>query len=862
MGRLSTRVALSHLSLKGEGTKDVTECLGCQSETVTRPPVHYILSRISWRSFRDGLCAGKKLLSQAATHQPPQCGSSNYPQSQKTMKRKHDSDALLANASPKPSKKTHFSVAPKTSTKIHSCFRPDLFEPQTLTSYQSAYQRSKPYRHGVIASLVSDELLRSVRNEIFTHISFTPKETDIYKIQQSGDLANLDGLESAQLAHLPNMVRLRDALYSADFRTFLEEVTGAGRLSGKKTDMAVNIYTPGSYLLCHDDVIGSRRVSYILYLTDPDEPWEADWGGGLRLYATEIKINAKGKKVKVPMSEHAKVIPPSWGQLSFFAVQPGESFHDVEEVYFPRSGAKEDGNKRVRMAISGWYHIPQDGEEGYEEGVEQKLAERSSLSQLQGKEADEFEQPRPRFVRFDKADQNHSSQSLEASKDAAVEVAIDDEPALLSESDLDFLLQYISPSYLTPEMADQLSSSFEEDSVLQLDRFLCDKFATALKDFVLAQNGIDPSEDFNDSQRQLWQTARPPHKHRFLFQQGPPASLDRVLKSTLPNDSPTLPMSALLTDLCPSTPFRKWLSIITGLKVDGDACLDILARRFRKGKDYALASAHEGEKPRLEFCFGATPTGSWGNGLLDDVGGNEGDAHADDDGAVGAAADLEAGKETKSHRAVKTEEAHSNQDGQTQHGKDFGGQEIYLAADDDDDDNVNDDNTNDNNENALTQPVITTTTTNTTDQPPPPYKNKNKPKSDPAIYRSANAEHEGEEEEDAILFTDPPTWNRLSIVLRDKGTLRFVKYISAAAEGDRWDVKGVIVPGERGWDEEDEDGEEEGEGEGSRGTGGRGVGNGEHEGSEDSVESEASTEEEVEVEEEEEEEEEDDSDET
>lgn len=245
------------------------------------------------------------------------------------MKRKYEAETSTSNGESEPFKKPHLS---STHTPgIHSHFHPALFEPKTLTTYQAAYQDSQPYRHGVIPALISDTLLRSVRTEILTHISFTPKETDIYKIQQSGDLANLDGLDSAQLADLPSLVTLRDALYSAEFRAFLEDVTGAGKLSGKKTDMAINIYTPGSYLLCHDDVIGTRRVSYILYLTDPDEPWQAEWGGGLRLYATEKKRNKGGEEVKVPLPEHVKVIPPTWGQLSFFAVQPGESFHDVEE---------------------------------------------------------------------------------------------------------------------------------------------------------------------------------------------------------------------------------------------------------------------------------------------------------------------------------------------------------------------------------------------------------------------------------------------------------------------------------------------------------------------------------------------------
>jgi Rps23 Pro-64 3,4-dihydroxylase Tpa1-like proline 4-hydroxylase len=36
--------------------------------------------------------------------------------------------------------------------------------------------------------------------------------------------------------------------------------------------------------LNHDDVISTRAVSFIIYLTDPDEPWTAEDGGALELY--------------------------------------------------------------------------------------------------------------------------------------------------------------------------------------------------------------------------------------------------------------------------------------------------------------------------------------------------------------------------------------------------------------------------------------------------------------------------------------------------------------------------------------------------------------------------------------------------
>ena len=63
------------------------------------------------------------------------------------------------------------------------------------------------------------------------------------------------------------------------------QVTGlpAGTLIDK-TDCSSNCYAHGGHLLCHDDVISTRRVSYIVYLTSPDEEWTAEDGGALELY--------------------------------------------------------------------------------------------------------------------------------------------------------------------------------------------------------------------------------------------------------------------------------------------------------------------------------------------------------------------------------------------------------------------------------------------------------------------------------------------------------------------------------------------------------------------------------------------------
>jgi len=87
------------------------------------------------------------------------------------------------------------------------------------------------------------------------------------------------------------------------------------------------------------------------------------------------------------------------------------------------------------------------------------------------------------------------------------------------------------------------------------------------------------------------------------------------------------------------------------------------------------------------------------------------------------------------------------------------------------------------------------------DDPDQAFKSNGKrKKADPAIYRSGR-----DNEDDGILFTMPASWNRLGIVLRDTGVLRFVKYISKSAAGDRWDVIGEWGVGDDGENDETEE---------------------------------------------------------
>lgn len=580
----------------------------------------------------------------------------------------------------------------------------------------------------MIHPLIEPSLLRSVRDEIQEHLSFTEKETDIYKIFQSGDLANLDGLDDSSLSRLPSILKLRDAMYSARFREYLSSVTGSGKLSGQKTDMAINVYNEGCHLLCHDDVIGSRRVSYILYLTDPDTPWQEQWGGALRLYPTTTEKDAQGEDVKIPSPDFSLSIPPAFNQLSFFTVQPGESFHDVEEVYHPRDD-EDKSKKRVRMAISGWFHIPQEGEDGYEEGLEEKLAERSSLAQLQGR-GDIYDLPQPKPVAW---------QEPEVEGKGKGKVEEQAEGNEFTEHDLEFLVKYIAPSYLTPDIAEEMSDAFSSESSLSLERFLHEKFASRVSAYIEEQERQSlPSSSEEIKSKTGWTVARPPHKHRYLYQQ--PES-----------DNSEDPIKELLNVLFPSQPFRKWLSLVTG--VDHLTSHNLLARRFRRGADYTLASGYDAEEPRLEFTLGLTPSPGWEKEV------EEEEEEGEENGEAQSKPKEQANGDAAEHPSV-------------------GGYEIYMAGDEEEDDEEEDE------ENA--------------DQVLRP---KEKKKADPAIYRSAGAD-----EDDGILFSTQAGWNRLSIVLRDSGTLKFVKYVSAAAKGDRWDITGDIgVEFEDGDDDDDEE---------------------------------------------------------
>jgi hypothetical protein len=80
---------------------------------------------------------------------------------------------------------------------------------------------------------------------------------------------------------------------------------------------------------------------------------------------------------------------------------------------------------------------------------------------------------------------------------------------------------------------------------------------------------------------------------------------------------------------------------------------------------------------------------------------------------------------------------------------------------------------------------------------------------DPAVYRSGSSRnkdkesqdneeptgslsepYKGDEDDERTLLSTRPGFNKFLMVLRDEQVKRFVKYVSAAAPGSRWDICG------------------------------------------------------------------------
>ncbi|KAG8470349.1 hypothetical protein KFE25_008770 [Diacronema lutheri] len=630
---------------------------------------------------------------------------------------------------------------------------PLLTDKAALGRARGEYARSTPYTHSSIRGLCDEAHLAAAKEEIVRNLRATFKETDLFKVLQVPlDLACLEQSAPAVAAKMPALLALRDALYSREFREMLRGLTGCGPLS-EKTDCSVNIYAPGHHLLCHDDVIGTRRLSYIVYLTEPGRDWRLDEGGALELYGT-LPPDASG--VAHPHTTPMRYVLPHWNSMALFEVQPGRSFHSVGEVL----------GECPRMSISGWFHRPHD--EPMPPGA-------ASLAQLRGVAAG--------------ADATAPAEPFEPLLLYAADAAEGVRPTgaslaqLLTGPERRLLERWLNPTYLEPKALAKIQAQFATHSCMQLRGFLRDDVAGRIAELTRAADASDaigtapPDELFarlcgkhDLGVRDGWHVVGPPHMQRFLRYDHPPhagrTSGARASEPLAGESDVGNALAQLRATLVTSPAFQKYLLALTQLRTVGARSA---IRRFRPGLDYTVA--HAGAMPPRDcpfldatFCFV-----------------HEGQPHEEQQAGRARRADGAAPR--KKRRAQLSVERAAWQSGEV------GGFEAYLGAEEDNDPEVT--------------AVYRTSRA--------PERGSSAPEA--AAGASAGEDARGETEEGAELLNVEASTNTLNLVLRDSGTLRFVKYVSARAPGSRWDVavEYRLHPADVPSGESDGEGDNEGE---------------------------------------------------
>lgn len=508
----------------------------------------------------------------------------------------------------------------------------------------------------------------------------------------------MSNLSITSAAKVPNLFKLRQELYSERFRSLISEVMGVGHLTDK-TDMSINIYSQSCHLVCHDDVIGTRAVAYIIYLTDPSDAWIAETdGGALELYdldPTQLGERHLNEPPQgIPMATPCTGIPPKFNTMAMFRMQPGRSYHSVQEVYSP---------DKSRLSISGWFHTT-EVPEGSDTDHLMKIANLGEDSR------DVFKIVTDKAVEGKKVRKNKQQQRQSDS---------------LSAMEREELEAWINPVYMTDAVVAQLRETFAAQECIQLHKFLSEEVVADVAQALRCETAESgPYTDYNRGVSSGWNLKGPSHKRRYLVfseteeEIGDECSIDNY------HHFIGVLMSVIRQNLFYLPSFAKYLSLLTGQNPT-----ELLSeiRRFRPGLDYSIA--HMGmlsKQDHLDFnlCFV--------------------------DVAKPAAP---SNKKRKRDKAAKSMEEWQSGD--------LGGFVSYVKAD----------------ESLTTDSVVKIDADEVF--------NKQESK---ASYSDMDDKAEADDI-DENLTTLEPGFNVLSIVLRKKNQMHFVKYLNSSAGGSsRWDI--------------------------------------------------------------------------
>ena len=198
-----------------------------------------------------------------------------------------------------------------------------LTREEKIEELRKRFFDGKPYRYLVIENFLDYEIakrvLSALKKEKFEH-----KESDLFSLSQTMDFVDVKS----------NVLREFYELMSCEeLGRWLEKIIGI-KLKIGKIDMSGSLYESCDYLLCHDDLVGERKIAFVFYLSS----LEKGEGGEFVTYesADDVYVRRVGKEAK-------KVIP-KFNSILIFEVSE-KSFHSVEEVL-----------KGKRYAIGGWWY--------------------------------------------------------------------------------------------------------------------------------------------------------------------------------------------------------------------------------------------------------------------------------------------------------------------------------------------------------------------------------------------------------------------------------------------------------------------------------------------------------------------------
>jgi len=178
------------------------------------------------------------------------------------------------------------------------------------------FKNIKPFPHLVLKDFFNREFIKKFKVELKKEI-FHRLDSDLYSFSQTDDLVNS---KNSVIKDFYNF------LTSKEFKDYLFKITNV-KAEGK-IDCSGFIYSSTDYLLPHDDRLESRRLAYVLNLS---ENFVKSDGGSLDLFDRNNIV---------------KSIVPSFNTLTIFRVEINKTFHQVSEVL----------TNKERLSIAGWFN--------------------------------------------------------------------------------------------------------------------------------------------------------------------------------------------------------------------------------------------------------------------------------------------------------------------------------------------------------------------------------------------------------------------------------------------------------------------------------------------------------------------------